>query len=118
MVVQDPKWRVSKYRQPPRPQSAANQKEITRQLNVLIDQGIIEKSNPAYYSQGFLVTKADGSKRFIIDYRNLNECTEHASWPVPNITEVLQRIGSQKLTIFWHGGFCSSTPLSRINTRY
>ena len=59
LVVQDPKWRVSKNRQPPRPQSAANQKEITRQLNILIDQGIIEKSTAAYYSQGLLVTKAD-----------------------------------------------------------
>ena len=37
LVVQDPKWRVSKNRQPPRPQSAANQKEITRQLNILIE---------------------------------------------------------------------------------
>ena len=35
LVVQDPKWRASKNRQPPRPQSAANQKEITRQLNIL-----------------------------------------------------------------------------------
>ena len=37
---------------------------------------------------------------YVIDYRNLNECTEHASWPVPNITGMLQRIGSQKPTIF------------------
>ena len=114
LVVQDAKWRVSKNRQPPRPQSAANQKEITRQINILIEQGIVENSTAAYYSQGVLVTKADGSKRFVIDYRNLNECTEHTSWPVPNITEILQSIGSQK----WHGGFCSSIPSSRINTRY
>ena len=98
--VQDPLWCVNKNRQPPRPQSVANQIEITRQLNILMKEGIIEKFTAAYYSQGFLVTKADGSKRFVTDYRNLNECTEHASWPVPNINEMLQRIGSQKPTIF------------------
>ena len=100
LVVQDPKWRVSKNRQPPTPQSAANQKEITKQLNILTDQGIIEKCTAAYHSQGFLVTKADRSKRCVIDYRNLNKCTGHTSWPVPNITGMLQRIGSQKPTIF------------------
>ena len=69
--------------QPPRqPQSTANQIEITRQLNVLVKQDIIEISTAAYHSQGFLVKEADGSERFVIDYRGLNACTENATWPV------------------------------------
>ena len=118
LVVQDPKWRVSKNRQAPRPQSAANQKEISRQLNIFIDQSIIEKSTAAYYSQGFLVTKADGSKRFVIDYCSLKECTEHASWPLPNITQNVTENQFSETDNLWHGEFCSSTPSSRINTRY
>ena len=54
------------------------------------------------------MTKADGSKRFVIDYRNLYECTKHASWPVPNITEMLQRIGFQKPTIFGTADFAQA----------
>ena len=96
--------------QPPRqPQSTANQIEIIRQLNVLVKQGILEKSTAAYYGQGFLVKKADGSKRFVIDYRNLNEVTENISWPVPNITEMLQR------TDFWYYGFCTGLASSTVD---
>ena len=51
--VKDPQWRVNKNRQPPRPQSVVNQIEITGQLNILMKEGIIEKSTAAYYSQGF-----------------------------------------------------------------
>jgi hypothetical protein len=33
-------------------------------------------------------------------FRNLNDCTEDASWPIPNITEMLRRIGTHKATVF------------------
>jgi hypothetical protein len=35
-----------------------------------------------------------------IDYRNLNDCTPDASWPIPNIAEMLRRIGNHKPKIF------------------
>ena len=31
-----------------------------------------------------------------VDYRALNDCTPDASWPIPNIAEMLRRIGSRK----------------------
>jgi hypothetical protein len=81
---------VSRNRTLPRPQSAANQADIARQIAVLEKQGIIEKSNAAYYSQVFMVPKPDGTKRMCIDFHNLNDCTEDASWPIPhNRTEML-----------------------------
>jgi hypothetical protein len=75
--VDDSKWKVSRNRTPPRPQS-----DIARQTAVLEKQGIIEKSNVAYYSQVLMIPKPDGSKRMCIDFRNLNDCTEDASWPI------------------------------------
>jgi Reverse transcriptase (RNA-dependent DNA polymerase) len=98
--VDDTKWKVSRNRTPPRPQSTANQADIIRQLAKLEEQGIIEKSNAAYYSQVLMVPKPDGSKRMCIDFRNLNDCTEDASWPIPNITEMLRRIGAHKAKVF------------------
>jgi hypothetical protein len=68
-------WKVSRNRTPPRPQSTANQADIVRQLAKPEEQGIIEKSNAAYYSQVLMVPKPDGSKRMCIDFRNLNDCT-------------------------------------------
>ena len=35
-----------------------------------------------------------------VDYGALNDCTADASWPIPNIAEMLRRIGSQKPKIF------------------
>jgi hypothetical protein len=67
---------------------------------VLKKQGIIEKSNAAYYTQVFMGPEPDGSKRMCIDFRNLNNCTEDASWPIPYITLMLRRIGSHKAKIF------------------
>ena len=47
-----------------------------------------------------MVPKSDGTKRLCIDYRNLNDCTEDASWPIPNINEMLRRIGAHKAKVF------------------
>ena len=47
-----------------------------------------------------MVPKPDGSKRMCIDYRNLNDCTPDAYWPIPNIAEMLRRIGNHKPKIF------------------
>jgi transposase InsO family protein len=100
LLVDDLKWRVTSNRTPPRPQTTENQKEIVRQIKTLEEKGIIEKSQSAYYSQVLMVPKPDGTRRLCIDYRNLNDCTVDASWPIPNISDMLQRIGSQKPKIF------------------
>jgi hypothetical protein len=47
-----------------------------------------------------MVPKPDGSKRMCIDFRNLNDCTEDASWPIPHIAEMLRRIGTYKAKLF------------------
>ena len=38
-----------------------------------------------------------GEKGMCVDYRALNDCTPDASWPIPNIAEMLRRIGSRKV---------------------
>jgi hypothetical protein len=60
--VDDKLWKVSRNRTP-RPQSTANQADIVRQLAKLEEQGIIKKSNAAYYSQVLMVPKLVESKR-------------------------------------------------------
>jgi hypothetical protein len=57
-------------------------------------KGIIKPSDASYYSQVLLAIKPDGSLRFCIDYRNLNEATKSASWPIPNMKEISYRLGA------------------------
>jgi hypothetical protein len=94
------KWNNPKNRGPPRVQSSANQAEIARQIDLLLSQGIIERSSASYYSQIHLAPKGDGEKRFCIDFKKLNDCTAPASWPVPNITQMFVRLGTHKSSIY------------------
>ena len=73
------KWQNHKNRGPPRVQSPAKQAETAKQIDQLLAQGIIERSNASYYSQIVLTPKPPDGWRFCIDYKNLNDCTEPAS---------------------------------------
>jgi transposase InsO family protein len=98
--VDELKWRIPKNRTPPRPQSQEKQAEIARQLDILLKQGIIRVSQSAHYSQVLMVPKPGGKWRMCVDFRALNDCTLDASWPIPNIAEMLRRIGAQRCKIF------------------
>ena len=96
LIVDDTKWQVGKNSAPPRSQSAVKQTALFKILQILISQGIVEKSQSSHYSQILMVPKPDGTFRMCVDYRALNDCSADASWPIPNIAEMLRRIGSQK----------------------
>jgi transposase InsO family protein len=94
LMVDKEKWESHKNRGPPRVQSPAKQAEILKQVTELLDAGIIEPSQASYYSQVILASKPDDTWRFCIDYRSLNDCTQSASWPIPNIKEMFSRLGT------------------------
>ena len=98
--VDKAKWETFKNRCPVRPQSAVKQIEINKQVQEMLEAGIIEKSTATYYSQVLLTPKSNGEFRFCVDYRALNDATENASWPIPNIAHLLARLGRQRADIF------------------
>jgi hypothetical protein len=75
---------------PPRVQSSAKQAETVRQIDLLLAQGIIERSPASYYSQVLLTPKSDGTQRYLTI----------ASWPLLNIKQMFARIGTRKSCIF------------------
>ena len=99
LIVDDTKWKVSKNRA----QSSVKQTALFNTIQTFISQGIVEKSQSPHYSQIRMVPKPDGTFRMCVDYRALNDCTAVASWPIPNIAEMLRRIGSQnqKSLVSW-----------------
>lgn len=84
------------YRFPP-----VHQDEIKKQVQGLLENGIIKHSSSPYNSPLWIVPKkpdSNGNKRWrmVIDYRGLNDKTVGDSYPLPNITEILDKVGGAK----------------------
>eukprot|EP01033_Poteriospumella_lacustris_P016763 gene16763-11993_t len=99
--VRDAEWKVPKNCTGPRPQGTLKRDELQKQVAKLMKLNVLEKSTATAYSQVHLVKKPDGSFRFCIDYVKLNAVTDDMErWPIPNIKQMLQRIGERKARFF------------------
>ena len=87
---------MPRNRTPLRPKSSQKEEAIRNNLQDLIRIGVVEKSNAVYYSHPVVVQKSPGQYRVCIDFRPLNNCTESASWPLPNIPAMFERIGARQ----------------------
>jgi hypothetical protein len=65
-------------------------KETRNELNKLIENGIIRKSNSEYCSPAFPILKKNGNVRIVVDYRRLNSVTEPLNFPLPHLHDILQ----------------------------
>jgi hypothetical protein len=71
--------------------------ETKRYLIDNLHKGFIEPSQSPFASPILFVKKADGSLRFCIDYRKLNDLTRKDRYPLPLIDEALARISKAKI---------------------
>lgn len=72
--------------------------EVEKQINDMLKQKIIRKSNSPYNSPIWIVPKktdASGKQkwRMVIDYRKLNNVTKEDKFPIPNIDDMLGKLG-------------------------
>jgi transposase InsO family protein len=62
-----------------------------------LDKGFIDSSKAPFAAPVLFVKKANGSLRFCIDYRKLNNLTRKDRYPLPLIDETLARLAKAKI---------------------
>ncbi|CAH1253110.1 RTL1 [Branchiostoma lanceolatum] len=80
----------------PRRYSPHQREEMARCLQGMREIGIIRESHSPWGAPVVLVKKPDGSTRFCVDYRKLNDCTLKDAYPLPRIDDALDALGGAK----------------------
>lgn len=78
----------------------AMRETIIDEVNTMLKLDVIEKSQSPYSSPIVIVKKKDGTNRFCVDYRRLNNITEFDAEPSPSTDELYAEIGRGKYTCY------------------
>jgi hypothetical protein len=63
----------------------------------MLKKGYIRRSQSPFGAPCFFTTKKDDSLRLCMDYRRLNELTKSGKYPMPLITELINRVSKGKI---------------------
>ena len=91
----------------PYPVAPHHQAELDRQVQVLLDAGIVRRSSSCYAAPVLFAPKKDGKLRMCIDYRLLNAQTIRDRFPTPTAADLIAKTRGAKLfsKIDLHSGF-------------
>lgn len=64
--------------------------EISKQIDGMLEDGVISPSDSPWASPIVIVTKKTGESRLCIDYRRLNEVTEKDAYLLPHINDAIE----------------------------
>ena len=90
-------------RVPPRRVPAHYCSEVERQINEMLEQGIITQSSSPWMAPAVFVPKKSGELCICIDYRELNKQTTKDAYPLPLPDEVQDRLAGSS-TLDLHSG--------------
>ncbi|CAB4022565.1 Retrovirus-related Pol poly from transposon, partial, partial [Paramuricea clavata] len=69
---------------------------VNKQVNDMIERGVIRSSNSPWSSPIVLAPKKDGDYRFCVDFRRVNLVTKKDAHPMPRIDEILDQLGGAR----------------------
>jgi len=100
LEVDEEAWNKTANKRPARLVTLSKQYELQRQVNKMLANGVITSSQANNWSQVLLVPKPNDKWRFCQDVRSLNSVSKKLGYPIPNIKQVLERIGQHKPKYF------------------
>ena len=101
LEVDNSKWCLPANQLNVRPMDRERAQALKELVTILAKHHIIEACDESYYSHAFLVPKPNGKWRLVLDFKNLNKATtNHYKWPIPNIPEMLNRVGESRPHFF------------------
>ena len=72
------------------------QAEVDKHVDDMLGRNVIEESTSPWSSPVVLAKKKDGTTRFCVDYRKLNEVTVKDAYPLPKIDDSLDQLSGVK----------------------
>ena len=84
---------ASSIKQTPYRLSPVKQDILNKEVQFLLDNGLVEKSNNRWASPCILVQNKDGGYRMCTDYRKVNTLTHPDRYSLPRIDEIIDSIG-------------------------
>ena len=78
--------------------SKPDQEFISKEIDRLKTEGIIEDSHSPWRAQVLVVSPENHKKRMVVDYsQTINKFTKLDAFPVPNLSELVEKISSHKV---------------------
>ena len=91
-----PTGQTQPIKQRPRRVLVNMNEEVDIQIQDMLDKDVIQPSKSPSASSIILVKKKDGTQRFCIDYRHLNDVTIKDAYPLPRIDESLDQLAGNQ----------------------
>ena len=84
---------VQPYHTRPSPVPQIHEQTLRKEVKRLVELGVLERcSESEWAAASFIIPKKNGQVRIVTDFRKLNECLRRMPYPIPKITELLQKL--------------------------
>ena len=77
--------------------SKAHQDFLTKHIDYLLENDVIEESHSSWRHNPRIVNKSDGTYRMTINYKPVNSCTKFDAFPFANVESMLNKLSGAKI---------------------